>query len=69
ERASALREQLPAVEGIDLLADAYVRERFGRARPNADEHARLEQAWRSVRNGLLRRVVRPRSAKGRTTAS
>ena len=69
ERARTLREQLPGVAGIDLLADAYVRERFGRARPNADEHARLEQAWHSVRTGLLRRVVRLRSAKDRTTAS
>ncbi|MCH8064448.1 MAG: transglutaminase domain-containing protein [Chloroflexi bacterium] len=69
ERAHALREQLPAVEGIDQLAEAYVRERFGRAPPEAAEHARLEQAWRSVRNGLLRRVVRQRSANGRTTAS
>ncbi len=57
EHANALRDALPETDGIDLLSDAYVRERFSsRATPPADA-ARLAAAWRGVRNGLLRRAV------------
>ena len=58
EYARVLREQVPGLDDVDLLADAYVRHRFGRRRPGAAEGERLEGAWRAVRGRLLRRLLR-----------
>ena len=55
EYARTLREQTGAEE-IDTLRDAYVRYRFGGQRIGAAEAVRLEQAWRSVRGALVRRL-------------
>lgn len=58
EYARTLREQRPGLDGAELLADAYVRYRYGRQRPDETERARLERAWRSVRASLLGRLLR-----------
>jgi transglutaminase-like putative cysteine protease len=60
EYARTLREQVPGLDDIDLLAETYVRYRFGRQRPEEAEQARLEGAWRVVRARLLRRLLRLR---------
>jgi hypothetical protein len=60
EYARSLREQVPGLDGVDLLADAYVRHRFGRWRPEGEEQARLDAAWQGVRSRLLRRLLRLR---------
>jgi hypothetical protein len=58
EYADTLRARLPGVDGIDELADAYVRQRFGARQIDALERNRLETAWRAVRGRLLRRMLR-----------
>ncbi len=60
EQARALREQVPGVEGVDVLADAYVRHQFGRKELGDAEREALEDVWRGVRGGLLRRLLRLR---------
>ncbi|MCH8993857.1 MAG: transglutaminase domain-containing protein [Chloroflexi bacterium] len=60
EYAAKLRAQAPGLEDVDLLAGAYVRHRFGRRQPDEQEQARLERAWRAVRGGLLRHLLRLR---------
>ncbi len=60
EQARALREQVPGVEDVDVLADAYVRHRFGRKELDEAEHEELADAWRGVRGALLRRLLRLR---------
>jgi transglutaminase-like putative cysteine protease len=58
EFARTLRAQVPGSEGVELLAESYVRHRYGRQAIAEDERARLEQAWRGVRKSLLRRLLR-----------
>lgn len=60
EYAHSLRERVPELDGVDQIADAYVRHRFGRWQPELEERARLETAWRAVRSRLLRRLLRLR---------
>ena len=60
EYARSLREQVADLDDVDLLADAYVRHRFGRWRPEGEEQARLDAAWQGVRSRLLRRLLRLR---------
>ncbi|MEX2158845.1 MAG: transglutaminase domain-containing protein [Dehalococcoidia bacterium] len=43
-------------DGVEALAEAYVRHRFGGARAGEAEAQRLELTWRSVRNVMLRRL-------------
>jgi hypothetical protein len=57
EYALSLREQAPGLDDVDLLADAYVRHRYGGRQLAEDELTRLESAWRAVRGRLLRRLV------------
>ena len=57
EFAMRLRGQLPP-EDVRFLAGAYERSTFGQKRLNEDESERLEAAWKSVRNGLLRHLLR-----------
>ena len=59
EFARSLREEVPDLSQADVLADAYVRHRFAE-QPEEAEAARLEEAWRSVRAALLRRLLRLR---------
>ncbi|MEX0786454.1 MAG: transglutaminase domain-containing protein, partial [Dehalococcoidia bacterium] len=56
EYARALRERVPELDGVETIADGYVRERFGQAR-DEDDGSQTEAAWRSVRAALLRRLL------------
>lgn len=61
EFARRLRDEVPGTEPAELLAEAYVRHRYGRANvaePDEATRTRLEDAWRSVRGSLLRRLFR-----------
>ncbi|MBI4571574.1 MAG: hypothetical protein HY723_06450, partial [Chloroflexi bacterium] len=51
--------QVPAARDAELLAGAYVRQRYGRREIDAAERARLDAAWRSLRWPLIRRLLRP----------
>jgi hypothetical protein len=57
EFAMRLRGQLPP-DDVRFLAGAYERSTFGQKQLNDDESERLEVAWKSVRNGLLRHLFR-----------
>ena len=57
EFAMRLRGQLPP-EDVRFLAGAYERSTFGQKPLNEDESERLEAAWKSVRNRLLRHLLR-----------
>lgn len=63
ELARRLRDDMPGADGVELLADAYVRHRYGRWQPDEDALGQLESAWRTVRAGLLRRLFRLPSSK------
>jgi hypothetical protein len=58
EYARSLRGQVPGADGVDELADAYVRHQYGRQDLDDADGSRLERAWRSVRGSLLRRLFR-----------
>ena len=60
EYASSLSARLPEVEGAELLADSYVRQRYGRELVSESMIVSLDAAWRSVRGRLLWRLVRRR---------
>ena len=62
EYARFLREKVPGLDEVDLLADAYVRYRFGARGLAEAEQDRLDRAWRIVRDRLLRQVLRPSSS-------
>jgi len=57
EFARTLRARVPGSDAAELLAESYVRHRYGREVIATDERARLEQAWRAVRGSLLRRLL------------
>ncbi len=60
EFASRLRRDVPGADDVAYLAAAYERNRFGRKELSENETERLDAAWVSVRNTLLRRVLRLR---------
>jgi transglutaminase-like putative cysteine protease len=60
EYARTLRDQVPDLDGIDVLAESYVEHRFGGRAIDEDGRARLQDAWRSVRGRLVRRLLRRR---------
>ncbi len=66
EFARSLGRELSDDPGLGLLAESYVRARFGRKPTEAAERARLETLWRRLRGRLLVRILR-RSAKGNRT--
>jgi transglutaminase-like putative cysteine protease len=57
EYAHDLQARLPDVEGLDYLAAAYGRSRFGRKSAGAEEHERLRAIWQRLRGKLLLRVL------------
>ncbi|MCH7578899.1 MAG: transglutaminase domain-containing protein [Chloroflexi bacterium] len=59
EYASSLRERVRGLDDVELLADDYVSQRFGRGSDDATD-TRLDEAWEHVRNGLLRKLLRLR---------
>jgi transglutaminase-like putative cysteine protease len=60
EFATRLGHEVPQARDAAYLASAYERSRFGSKELDSDEAERLESAWRTVRNALLRRVFRRR---------
>ncbi|MEX1255141.1 MAG: transglutaminase domain-containing protein [Dehalococcoidia bacterium] len=60
EYARSLQSQVPGMEGVSELADAYVRQQYGQRDVDDDERPGLERAWRSVRRSLVRRLLRLR---------
>ena len=60
EYAQELREQVPDLADVDVLADAYVRHRFGGQETTPVEDERQDAAWRTVRRRLLARLLRLR---------
>ena len=59
EYASSLRERVRGLDDVELLADDYVSQRFGRESDDATD-TQLDEAWEHVRNGLLRKLLRLR---------
>ena len=57
EYARDLQARAPEVEGVDYLAAAYGRSRFGRKPANAEENERLQAVWQQVRAKLLLRAL------------
>ena len=61
ELARALEERLPTLgREVRAVVDLYVRVRYGRRRPTAEDHAHLAEVWRRLRRGLLHRLARRR---------
>jgi transglutaminase-like putative cysteine protease len=58
EFAVRLRRDVPGAGGVAYIAATYERTRFGQKPLSDDDAERLEAAWKSARNGLLRRVLR-----------
>jgi hypothetical protein len=56
EYARKLRDEADIAEA-GFLAGAFVRNRYGAREPDAEDAARLETAWRVVRQRLLRRLI------------
>jgi hypothetical protein len=57
EYAFELQEHLPDVEGLDYLATAYGRSRFGRKSVDGEDNERLRAVWQRLRAKLLLRVL------------
>ena len=59
EYANSLRQHVHGLNDVELLADDYVKQRFGQ---NSDEatDTQLGEVWEHVRNGLLRKLLRLR---------
>jgi len=58
EFARTLGGRLPGTEGsIDVLAESYVRHRYGKSRLAGAECEKLDRAWRRVRTSLLLRLL------------
>jgi hypothetical protein len=55
-----MRRDVPGADDAGVLAAAYERNRFGQKELSEDESEQLDAAWVSVRNSLLRRVLRLR---------
>lgn len=62
EFAARLRDTVPGTEASAYMAAQFERSRFGQKELSEEETERLETAWSSVRNQLLRRIFRPRRA-------
>lgn len=59
EYSRHLKRALPDVtDGLDVVVDSYQISRYGRRDLTPQERDRLEGVWPSLRNGLLRRVLR-----------
>jgi hypothetical protein len=59
EYSRTLQRSLPGTEGIDQVANSYLRSRYGGGREvPPDERERLDSAWPPLRNRLLKKVFR-----------
>jgi hypothetical protein len=57
EYARDLQTRMPEVQGVDYLAAAYGRSRFGRKPATAEENERLRAVWQQVRTKLVLRAL------------
>jgi hypothetical protein len=57
EFAEMLTNRVPQAGDVGLLADAYVRHRYGQEHTDARLTRQLDDAWTSVRAGLLKRLI------------
>jgi transglutaminase-like putative cysteine protease len=64
EFSRRLRRDVPGAVEVVVLAAAYERAEFGHKELGEDEAERLESAWSSTRNSLLRRVLRLKPRQG-----
>ncbi len=53
-----LERELPEVEDIDYLGEAFVRARYGQKELAPGERERLQGVWKNARNTLLARMLR-----------
>lgn len=59
EYSRRLQRLLPdATEGVDVVADSYLKSRYGRRDLTASEREELDSAWSPLRNRLIKRVLR-----------
>ncbi len=58
EYVSRLEHELPEVEDVRYLSDAYVRTRYGAKQLEQAEKDHLATVWKAVRNNLLSRLMR-----------
>ena len=63
EFAARLHRDVPGAGGVAYIASTYERTRFGHQPLSEEESERLEAAWSSARNTLLRRALRLRARK------
>lgn len=56
EYSTHLRRTVSDTESVNVIADGYLRSRYGRKDLSAEERTRLSQAWIPLRNRLLRRI-------------
>ena len=56
EYSRHLRRSIADSGDVDVIANGYLRSRYGRKELSADEQTRLSQAWLPLRNRLLRRI-------------
>jgi transglutaminase-like putative cysteine protease len=57
EYSRQLQRTFADTEGIEPIADAYLRSRFGRKAADEQERSRLHDAWIPLRNALLLRLI------------
>jgi hypothetical protein len=53
-----LERELPDVEDMDYLGEAFVRARYGQKELEPAERERLQAVWKDARNTLLARIFR-----------
>jgi transglutaminase-like putative cysteine protease len=59
EYSRALQRHLPGTEGVDRVADSYLRSRYGGQREvQASERDELQQAWTPLRNRMMKKLFR-----------
>ncbi|MBI2762114.1 MAG: transglutaminase domain-containing protein [Chloroflexi bacterium] len=59
EFSRALQKSLPAsTEGVETVARGYQRSRYGRQEVTQEQADELDTAWRPLRNGLVKRLLR-----------
>ena len=59
EYSRSLRRALPAAsEGVEVVADGYLRSRYGRREVTPAEQEELDAAWRPLRNRMIKRLLR-----------
>lgn len=66
EYANALQRTFRDMRGVSVIAQAYMRSRFGRKAAGPEERQRIRELWPHVRGTLLRAIGRRALRQGRT---